>query len=266
MDSEKIDEKRPLSVYRKCDCRSSESARTISSSCATRLARSSMACASGSGSLPCSRMLESSQPAASTSGSIPAVRTMRPGTPTTVEWSGDRANHHRTGPDFHVVADPYVAEHLGARADHHVVAQRGVALALLLAGAAQRHALVEQHVVADLGGLADDHAHAVVDEEAPADGGARVDLDARQAAADLREEPRKSAHPPAVELVRHPVHQDRMETRVAEDDLEHTGRSGIFPEDGVDLLFDCPEHLAVIIADARKPPQLRSTIHDPAVA
>ena len=33
----------------------------------------------------------------------------------------------------------------------------------------KRNALIDGHVVADLGGLADDHAHAVIDEEAPAD-------------------------------------------------------------------------------------------------
>ena len=35
--------------------------------------------------------------------------------------------------------------------------------------AAERDALIDRHVVADLGGLADHHAHAVIDEEAPAD-------------------------------------------------------------------------------------------------
>jgi hypothetical protein len=47
-----------------------------------------------------------------------------------------------------------------------------MALPLLLAGAAQGHALEKGHIVADLAGLADDHAHTMVDEEVLADGGA----------------------------------------------------------------------------------------------
>ena len=60
-----------------------------------------------------------------------------------------------------------------------------MALASLLAGAAQRHALVEHHVVADLGRLADDDAHAVVDEEALADLRAGVNLDAGDQTAEV---------------------------------------------------------------------------------
>ena len=48
--------------------------------------------------------------------------------------------------------------------------------------AAQGDSLVKQHVVPNDGGLADDHAHAVIDEEAPPDGGAGVDLNAGQRA------------------------------------------------------------------------------------
>ena len=42
---------------------------------------------------------------------------------------------------------------------------------------AQSHSVEQQHVVADLRGLTDDHAHAVVDEEALTDLRSRVDLD-----------------------------------------------------------------------------------------
>ena len=45
--------------------------------------------------------------------------------------------------------------------------------------------MVDQAVVPDLGGLADDDAHAVVDDQALADGGAGVDLNARAPAAGL---------------------------------------------------------------------------------
>ena len=51
-------------------------------------------------------------------------------------------------------------------------------LAFVLAGAAQSHALVQQAVVTDNGGLADHHAHAVVDEQTLSDLRTGMDLDA----------------------------------------------------------------------------------------
>ena len=58
-------------------------------------------------------------------------------------------------------------------------------------GAAERHALVDRAVVADLGRLADHDAHAVVDEDAPADRRAGVDLDAGEEARQMRDEARQ---------------------------------------------------------------------------
>jgi hypothetical protein len=66
-------------------------------------------------------------------------------------------------------ADDDVAQHARARANDHVVCERGMPLAGLFARAAQGHALVERHIVADDRSLADHHAHAVIDEEAAAD-------------------------------------------------------------------------------------------------
>ena len=79
---------------------------------------------------------------------------------------------HAAGAYTDVVADVDGAQHLSTGAHQHVVAQRGVALAGILAGAAQRHAVVDGAVVADLGGFAEDDAHAVVDEQLVADFGA----------------------------------------------------------------------------------------------
>jgi hypothetical protein len=52
-----------------------------------------------------------------------------------------------------------------------------MALLALETGAAERHALVQGHVVADLRRLADHDPHAVVDEHAGPDARARVYLD-----------------------------------------------------------------------------------------
>src|SRR5450759_2592393 len=79
-------------------------------------------------------------------------------------------HHDRIGTDLRTVADGDRAEYLGARPHHHAVAQRRVALAFLPGSAAQCDAMVQGHVIADLGGLADHHAHAVIDEKSPPDG------------------------------------------------------------------------------------------------
>src|SRR3546814_1500524 len=86
-------------------------------------------------------------------------------------------------------------------------------------GAAEGDALVEGHVVADLRGLADHHAHAVVDEEAAPDGGARMNLDAGQQARDGGNPPPDQEPAPAPEGVGQPVEDDRLETGIAKHHL-----------------------------------------------
>ena len=87
--------------------------------------------------------------------------------------------------DAAVVAHGERAEYLRARRDQHVVADRRVALAGVVAGAAEGHAVVNRAVVPDFRGLTDDDAHAVVDEQAAADRRARVDFDAGHVAGKL---------------------------------------------------------------------------------
>jgi hypothetical protein len=71
-----------------------------------------------------------------------------------------------------------------------------VALGSLGAGASQGNALEEVAVVADLRRLADDHPHAMVDEEALADLSAGVDLDAGADATALGNEPGRHTQAP----------------------------------------------------------------------
>src|SRR3546814_16971396 len=98
---------------------------------------------------------------------------------------------HRVGADARAAPDLEGAEDLRAGADDDVVFERRVALHVTMAvavnagrGAAEGDALVEGNVVADLRGLAEHHAHAVVAEEAAPEGGARMNLDAGQQARD----------------------------------------------------------------------------------
>src|SRR6266568_1361373 len=99
----------------------------------------------------------------------PPPLTTLPGIPTTVACAG-------TEPA--VTADRDGAEHSRACADQHPVLDRRVAFALLDAGSSQGHPLIQGHIVANLRRLTDDHAHTVVNEQAPADARTRMDLDA----------------------------------------------------------------------------------------
>src|SRR5207245_2463073 len=75
----------------------------------------------------------------------------------------DFPHDDRPGADPAAGADLERADDLRAGADDHVVAERGMALLALEAGAAERDTLEERDVLADLGRLSDHHAHAVID-------------------------------------------------------------------------------------------------------
>ena len=99
----------------------------------------------------------------------PASPTILAGTPATVTLCGTGFTHHRAGRDARAMADLDIAENLRARPDHHAVADLGMAVLVLLAGAAERHAVQDRDVVLDDGGLADNEAGGVVEEDAAAD-------------------------------------------------------------------------------------------------
>src|SRR6185312_17259076 len=61
--------------------------------------------------------------------------------------------------------------------EQHAVADLGVAILVGLAGAAQRHALKDRHVIADDGGLAGDEAGGMVEHDTLADAAGGVDVD-----------------------------------------------------------------------------------------
>ena len=130
-------------------------------------------------------------------------------------------DHHGVRADAGVRADREAAQDLGARADHHALLEGGVALfALVQTGAAQGDALVDGAVVAHDGGLADDDAESVVDEDPPADLRAGVDFDAGEDAAQVRDEPPRPQPAAAPQSVGQPVHQDGVQPRITGEDLE----------------------------------------------
>ena len=185
---------------------------------ASRSERPLIASATGSG-----RWIQS---ASGPSGLRPSTRTVWPGLPTTVRVRRDVGDHDRVRADLGAVADPDRAEQLGARADRHVVFDRRVALPALEAGAAQRDPLVDGHAGADLGGLADHHARAVVDEELLADPRRRVDLDPRDGARRVGERGGSERHPGLVQRVGQAMGEDRLDPAPRGEDLERAGVAG----------------------------------------
>jgi hypothetical protein len=98
------------------------------------------------------------------------------------------------------------------------------------------------HVVADLGGLADHHAHAVIDEHSPPYARAGMDLDARQNAADVRRRATDPAQAMPPEPMRDLVQPERMQARVARQHFPMIARRRIAVEDGIDVFSKSLEH------------------------
>ena len=125
-------------------------------------------------------------------------------------------HHHRVGADVGAVADDEAAEDFRARAHHHALAERRMALGpAIQRGAAERYALVDGAVIADRGGLADHHPHAVVDEHAPADDRRRVDFDAGQPAREVRGKAPEPDQPMDPEPMREAMRPDGVQARIA---------------------------------------------------
>src|SRR5216683_8422488 len=102
-----------------------------------------------------------------------------------------------------MIADQNGSEHLGPSAEHHASSKRRVAFTGIPGGATKRDTMVERAVIADLGGFADHHAHAVVDEYAAPYGGPGMDLDSGQPAAPVREPAAQPSRPISPQRVRH---------------------------------------------------------------
>src|SRR3990172_13228534 len=116
-----------------------------------------------------------------------------------------RSHQHGAGADPAMAADGHRAEDRRAAEDRHRVLDGGVALDALCRGAAQRDALVDRHIVADLTRLSDHDAHAVINEKTPADFRSGMDLDAGKKAADVAHKPRQRGEAALPEPMCHPV-------------------------------------------------------------
>ena len=162
---------------------------------------------------------------------------------------GDVLDDHRVGADAGTGANADRPQNLGAGAHDHAVLDRRMALLIDLRGgvnrgrdAAQGDAVVQRHVVADLGGFADHDPRAMVDEEPFADHGPWVDLDSRQEAPDVRDEARQQAPAAPPRRVRQTMHPQSVETGIAQRHLEARPDRGVALEHDIDLFSNLLEH------------------------
>src|ERR1700742_4071713 len=133
---------------------------------------------------------------------------------------GHFLDHDGVGADPAVVANLDRAENLGSGADDHPVADRRMPFAGIPAAAAERDAVIDHYVFAHFRRFPDHYAGRVVNEQAGAEGRARVDVYSGQNAGQFREGPR--GHPCAAipEPVADAMAPDRVHTRVSEDHLQ----------------------------------------------
>jgi hypothetical protein len=91
----------------------------------------------------------------------------------------------------------------------------------------------------------------MVDEETAADPRSGMNFDAGEKARNLRNEAGQNRYIGFVQTVREAMKQDRVKSRITENDLESTLRGGIFAEYGFELFPDNGKH--------RRPAGLRPT-------
>ena len=94
--------------------------------------------------------------------------------------NGDVVRHgldnDRTSGDARAMADFNVAEDLCACTNHYAAADFRMAILVLLAGTAKRHVMQDRDIIFDDGGLADDQAGRMIEENAATDFRRRIDI------------------------------------------------------------------------------------------
>ena len=104
------------------------------------------------------------------------MRTTLAGTPATVAWAGTDFSTTEPGGNPGMFANLDVAEDGGTGADHHTLADLGMAIAGFLAAAAEGDVMEHRDVVPDLGRFTDDEAGCMIEEDAMAEFGAGMNV------------------------------------------------------------------------------------------
>jgi hypothetical protein len=103
--------------------------------------------------------------------------------------------------------------------------------------------VIQRAVIADLGGLADDNAHAVIDKKPPPDGGARMNFHAGEKTRGMRHraaQPLQSHLPQRIGEI--PMPPDRVHARITGHHLPPVAGGGVAFIDAGDVFFQAGEH------------------------
>jgi hypothetical protein len=85
----------------------------------------------------------------------------------------------------------------------------------------------------------------MIDKTPPSNGRARMDLDSRQHAVELREDSGQQRKAP-IEPVRGPMQQNGMKARITEEDLQRALSGWISAKNGIDLFPESSKHTALV--------------------
>ena len=122
----------------------------------------------------------------------------------------------------------YGSQDFRTRADGDPVLQCRMPFDGFQAAAPQGNPVVHHAVVPDFRRLPDDHTHAVVDEETPADLRCWVYLDSGEESRELRHTPSKSAQPANLpQPIGEAVPPDCVQSRIGEENEHSTARSRV---------------------------------------
>jgi hypothetical protein len=102
--------------------------------------------------------------------------------------------------------------------------------------------MIQGDIVTNLGSLAYDHSHTMVDEKAPAYGRAGMDLDAGEEAPDMGYQPSQPAQIPVPQPIRDAVNAQRVEAWIAGDNLPSRTRRGVAVKYACDVFTDAFQH------------------------
>jgi len=122
-----------------------------------------------------------------------------------------------------------------------------VALGTLVeACATQRHSLIDGAVITDFGCFPDDHAKSVVDEHPTTNLSARMNFDASEHAAQVGDEAGQPVPIALPETVGQAMDHDRMQARIAGEDLQPAARGWITLQDAVDVFAKFSQHGSMV--------------------
>src|SRR5699024_8455645 len=100
------------------------------------------------------------------------------------------------------------------------VADGRVTLSRIFPRSAESHSLVYGHIIADLSCLAYYYPHSVVNKTSPADGSSRMDLYSCKPPGELGYYPCQQFNVVLIQPVGRPVHYQRPNARIADEDLK----------------------------------------------